>query len=352
MGTINVESNDLKRYLRELFAHAGMSSEDAGYTAECLVATNLNGVDSHGVLRTASYLKRVESGAINAAPVMKVIIGEGKAVAVLDGDNGMGYIVGKRAMEEAIDRARRYGIGFVEAVNSNHFGAASLYATIAADAGMLGIATTNVIPNIGMKGNKVPSTGNNPIALAAPIPGKPHFSLDISMSAVAGGKLLLAIKNGEKIPFDWAVTKEGKETDDPMAGFEGFLLPLGLHKGFGISLFIDIATGLLAGGPFLHNLRSMYKHPDQPSLTTHAMIAIDPEAFIGREEFEKRMKEWYRQIKATPMVNPEDVQIIPGEIEVRTKAARLRGGFPLSRELADELETLGLQRGIPGFSKI
>ena len=334
-------------FLTTLFEKAGMKKEDASFSADCMIKTNLWGVDSHGVLRPPIYLKRVMAKVINPAPTIQPIKERQGPMALLDGDAGMGYVVGKAGMELAIEKAKTYGIGLVLANNSNHYGAAALYARMAVEAGMIGISTTNVIPNIGMKGNAKPSTGNNPIAMAAPLKEEFPFVLDISLSEVAGGKLLLAAKKGEKIPTNWAVTKEGKETDDPKEGFAGFLLPVGMHKGFGLSLFVDIITGVLSGGPYLHNLKSMYKHADEPSLTSHVFIAINPSVFINPEDYEARITDWANMVHGTPMVDPQAKQVIPGELEYRKELERKEQGIPFPVDLVSDIaaycEKLGVE---------
>lgn len=334
-------------FLTEAYTAAGLKPDDAAFCAQCVVQTNLWGVDSHGVLRTSVYINRLRSRAINPDPDIRVVKGEDKALELIHGDDGIGYILGRTGMERAIDKARRFGVGVTVVDRSNHFGAAALYARMAAKAGMIGFATTNVKPNIGMKGNRKPSTGNNPIAMAAPLGGEYPFSLDISLSAVAGGKLLLASKKGEKIPKDWAVTKEGKETDDPDEGFAGFLLPMGLHKGFGLSLFVDIITGVLSGGAFLQDLKSMYAHAGEPSLTSHLFCAMDPSVFMERELFIERMRDWAGMIKSTPMVEEGSTQLIPGELEFLTEKKRMAEGLPFPPDLVDELDALADEMNIP-----
>ncbi len=344
---VKVSAEALKAFVTDLFSKGGMNAKDAAFSADCLVKTNLWGVDSHGILRVPVYLKRVMKGAVNPNPEIRTITQKPGPIALLDGDGGMGFVLGKLGMENAVDQAQKYGIGMTLVRNSNHFGAAALYARIAAEKGLVGICSTNVIPNIGMKGNSKPSTGNNPIAMAAPMTEEFPFVLDISLSAVAGGKLLLAAKKGEKIPTDWAVTKEGEETDDPQKGFEGFLLPVGMHKGFGMSLFVDLITGVLSGGPFLHNLKSMYKHPDEPSQTTHLFIAIDPSFFLAEEEYKQRVNEWAGMIHGTPMTDPESRQVIPGEIEYNKEKTRRSEGIPLPVKLVEELKELAQELGVP-----
>ena len=335
---ISVE--EAEKFLTEMYSAAGLSGEDASFCARCAVQTNLWGVDSHGILRTPIYVERIRNGAIKSRPDIRSLKGEGKALELMDGDAGHGFVVGRAGIERAIEKAKQYGVSAVVVKNSNHFGAASLYARMAADQGLVSLVTTNVGPNIGMKGNKKPSTGNNPIAMAAPLSGDYPFSLDISLSAVAGGKLLLASKKGEKIPTNWAVTKDGLETDDPDEGFKGFLLPVGMHKGFGLSMFVDIVTGVLSGGAFHNEIKSMYKAKEDPSLTCHLFSVFDPKVFMEEREFIERMDTLRQKIKETPMVDPEDEQLIPGELEWKTEQQRRAEGLPVPGELIQDLNKL------------
>lgn len=344
MKEIKVSYKQLETFLCELFLKSSMNENDASYAAKCLVKTNLWGIDSHGVLRMPIYLKRLLAKVVNPNPNIKMIKDDGSVMALYDADSALGYISGRFGMNLAIEKAKKYGISFILIKNSNHYGAASLYTTEAAKEGLIGISTTNVIPNIGMKGNKKPSVGNNPIAMAAPIGGDFPFSLDISLSSVSGGKLLLAAKKGEKIPKDWAVTKEGFETDNPQLGFDGFLLPMGLHKGFGLALFVDLITGVLSGSAFLKEIKSMYKFQDDPSLTTHMFSVIDPTYFIGKEVYQKNIEEWKMSVYSTEMVDASQRQIIPGEIEYNTEKARKKDGIPIPNDLKDEL--LGVAKNL------
>ncbi len=336
----------LKAWLEKLHMAAGLSREDAAICADCTVRTNLWGVDSHGVLRSPVYIERILKKAVNPKPDIRFIAAAEGPLSLMDGDAGSGYVVGTVAMRAAIAKAGIFGLGAVLVRNSNHFGAASLYARMASDVGMLGIATTNVKPNIGMPGARKSLTGNNPLALAAPLSGPFPFSLDISMSSVAGGKILLAQKKGEKIPTTWALDPDGNETDDPFKAFAGILLPTGMHKGLGLSLFIDIITGVMSGGPFLQNLKSMYQQGDEPSETSHLFCAINPALFQSKEAFEARMDEWVRMIGSTPMVDPAAHQIIPGEIEYITETRRRAEGIPVPPELVKDLAALAAKLGL------
>jgi LDH2 family malate/lactate/ureidoglycolate dehydrogenase len=278
------------------------------------------------------------------------VLKESGAMSLLHGDDGMGYVVGKAAMEMALKKAEEHSICSVGVIRSNHFGAAALYARMAAEQGYIGIVTTNVIPNVGVVGSKKPAIGNNPIAFSAPTYDEFPFVLDISLSAVSGGKLLLASKRGEKIPTNWAVDPEGNPTDDPDRGFKGTLLPTGGHKGFGLALFVDIICGVINGGVFLQDMKSMYKHKDEPSLTCHQMIVMDPQAFISRDEMKQRMASFVDTLKETPMQEGYEM-LIPGELEHRSEQQRRREGIPVSGELYEELmksaRSLGVEQDLP-----
>lgn len=327
---------ETESYVCGLLAHLGVPEADAAICARDLVQTNLWGIDSHGLLRLPVYAKRLANGAIKMRPQIRRLGGRG-GFEVWDGDGGFGFVVGHQATERAIDLARTHGVSLVTVRNSNHFGAAGLYIKQATDAGMIAIATTNVIPNLVVPGGAKPVTGNNPLAFGAPTGLAFPMILDISMSAVAGGKLLLAQEKGEKIPFGWATDREGRPTDDPFEGFKGFLLPLGGHKGFGLSLMVDILSGVLAGGAYQFGLKSMYSAPDEPSGTSHTFIVVDPDAFLGREEFELRMQDMYATLKASPMWDKRSRMLLPGELEHETMVARQKDGLPVPASLIQEI---------------
>ncbi|WDR03880.1 Ldh family oxidoreductase [Devosia algicola] len=342
---ITVAASDLQLFLYQMFAGLGMTTANAQLCSQSMVTTNLWGIDSHGLLRMPIYAKRLMGHVIKANPEVSTIAARG-GFEVMDGNEGMGFLVGHAAMERAIALAKEYGIGAVSVTNSNHFGAAALYARQATDQGMLALSMTNVTPNLVVPGGSKPITGNNPIAFGAPTRLGFPFLLDISMSSVAGGKLLLAEEKGEKIPMTWATDRSGKPTDDPRIGFEGFLLPLGGHKGFGLSLMVDILCGVISGGAFQFDIKSMYGAPDKTSDTGHMVIAIDPTVLMGASEFLDRMDSFYQTVKNSPMWDDRQRMYIPGEIEHQTMARRQEEGLPMPRSLVDEL--VGIARTIEG----
>jgi LDH2 family malate/lactate/ureidoglycolate dehydrogenase len=338
-----VRPAELEQFVFELLRTAGMESDGAAFTARSLVLTNLWGIDSHGVLRVPAYVRALRAGAINGRARPRALRGTG-AFAILDGDDGSGFVVGRAAMLHAIELAGQHGVGVVGAVNSNHFGAAGVYARLAADAGRIGIAMTNVRPNVVAPGGSRPVTGNNPLAIAVPTDAEFPFVLDMSCSTVAGGKLILASKKGERIPLDWATDREGRPTDDPDEGFAGFLLPMGGFKGLGLAYAIDILCGVVAGGPFGTDLKDMYSHPDESSKIGHLMVAIDTNSILSPDEMRARMATFTRMIKSSPMRNPAEEMILPGELEHRS-ALRRADGIPLPTSLYVDLLALAKELG-------
>ncbi len=196
-------------------------------------------------------------------------------------------------------------------------------------------------PNMVAPGGSKPITGNNPIAVAIPTFGEFPFVFDISLSAVSGGKILVAAKNGEQIPLGWATDREGRPTTDPNVGFKGFLLPMGGHKGFGLSLLVDILCGVITGGSFQNELKSMYVYPEDPSNTAHLMLVINPLCLMSKDQLKTRMAEFFETVKQSPMWDEDSEMLLPGEIEYRKEKERLIDGIPIPAPLYDELVQLG-----------
>jgi len=342
---ILVRPEIMEGFVTEVFSTAGMAKAEAAFCAQALVQTNLWGIDSHGVLRVPIYTRRLLSGAMNPRPQIKTLRGA-LGLEVLDGDDGPGFLAGRAAMERAIELAEQFNVGVVGAIRSNHFGAAAIYSRLAVERGLVGIAMTNVVPNMVAPGGSKPVVGNNPLTLAFPTFGEFPFVLDFSLSSVSGGKILLASKKGEKIPMDWATDIDGQPTDDPESAFAGFLLPVGGYKGLGLAYAVELLCGVMTGGVFLDQMKGMYKHPDEPSLTSHLMIAINPLALLSESELQSRMAAFHRSIKESPTWDKTKEMLIPGEIEHRTELERRDKGIPLPTNLYEELQALGVELGI------
>ena len=342
---LRINCDALKYFLTNTFRKLGMTVGNAEICADDIVLTNLWGIDSHGVLRLPIYAQRLRTGVITCNPDIRVLADAG-AMRILDGDAGMGFLVGHQAMSHAIEIADRSGIGAVSVRNSNHFGAASLYTSQAVRAGFMAIAMTNVRPNLVATGGSRPITGNNPIAFGAPTRLGFPFLLDISMSTVAGGKLHLAQEKGESIPQGWATDSKGRPTEDPKAALAGFLLPLGGHKGFGLSLVVDLLCGVINGGAFQNQILSMYEMPNDSSGTGHFMIALNPRLLLDESTYLNRMDQFYCTIKSSELSNSDAKIYLPGEIEHQTLEQRRAEGIPLPLSLLEKINGLAAELNV------
>jgi len=325
----------VRHFVSALFQACRIPAGDADRVAECLVAADLRGISSHGVGRVPIYLDRLRKGLVNPAPAMKV----DRALTVaarVDGDNGLGFLVGTRAMDEAVAIARAHGLGFVLAHHSNHFGMAASYLMQAVEAGLAAFVFTNASPAMPIWGGRTPFLGTSPFAFGAPAgPDRPAVVLDMAMSVVARGKVRRAMQRGEPIPLGWALDAEGRPTTDAKAGYEGVVLPLGGVKGSGLSLMMEILAGVMSGAAFGGEVRNQYLDLDAPQNVGHCFIAIRPDLFMPMAEYETRMAALSHRAKAGERAEGVDEILLPGEPEHRAALGREAGGIPLdAQELA------------------
>ena len=334
----------LAEYCARLMQTQGVPADEAKIIGEHLVEAECCGLSSHGVSRTAIYLKRLETGVVNAKYSHR-IVQEYPASIQWDACNSMGMVTGVRAMERCIENAREAGCCVIAAEHSNHFGMAGHYAKMAAEAGMIGFCISNAPPNIAPTGSYQPYMGTNPLAIAAPRRGEPML-LDIALSVVAMGKVILAAKLGKSIPEGWAITADGRPTTDPAEGQKGTVLPMGGQKGYGLALFIDILSDILSGaqfGPYLNNMWNDFVNPQDVG---HFFAAIDISKFVGMDTFLDRIEKMAADIKALPKNPGIDEIFLPGEIEERRKRQAEENGLVLSDVVYQELLDLGKRYGV------
>lgn len=331
----------LMAWAEALLRHAGADPPSAQAVAWALVEADLRGVSSHGLLRLPIYLRRLEAGLVNPSPRLPAEL-KG-AVALLDGEYGFGPRVALRAVELAGELAQAHGLGAVGVRRSTHFGMAGLYAEKLAQRGFLALVTTNAEPDVVPYGGREKALGTNPIAFAAPAPQGVVVG-DLATSQAAMGKVFLARKRGERIPPDWGVDREGRPTEDPHAVHA--LLPLGGPKGYALALLVEVLSGVLAGAGVTHGIGRMYDEWDRPQDVGHFFLALDPEAFLGREAFLERMGRLWAELKATPPAPGFPEVLLPGELEARRRAQALREGLELPEEVVAELKALGARYGV------
>ena len=339
---------DLTRLTAAVFAAYGMALEDADVAAEVLVDADLSGIESHGIAHLpwhSGYAPGFQRGLVNPRPQIKVLR-DSPVAASWDADGGLGVSVARQAMEVTIEKARATGIGMVAVRNGRHFGAAGYYARMAAEQEMIGMAMCNVLPLAVASGSLDRAYGTNPIAFAAPVQDDHPFLLDIATTAVAGGKLEIALRQGKPIPPGWAVTAEGADTDDPaILRKGGALQPLGSyvetssHKGYGLGVMVDVLSGVLPGMG-----SAIFQGANQQGWWFSAW-RID--AFRDVSEFKadmKRMVDHLRSLRPRPGVA---AVLVPGDPEAQARQERLRFGIPLDAEtigqLTDLASTLGLE---------
>lgn len=327
-----------------MFGRAGVPGEHAAAIAASLVQADLRGVDSHGVVRTGIYLKRLENGMVDphAEPA---VTPAGRAAALVDGRNNYGAVVGNRALQTALKLARENGAGVVGVKSSNHFGTCAYYALQAVREGFILLVMSNASQTMPPTGGVRPFIGTNPLAVGAPTGGVP-FILDMATSVVARGKIIVAAQKGQSIPLGWAIDKEGNPTTDAQAALDGSVLPVGGPKGYGISMLIDILSGVLTGAGFGKYVNNMYENWEQPQNVGHLFIAIDIGRFIPLPRFCERMDLYIREIKAEPTAPGVEEILIPGELEHRLTEERLRNGIELPAKVARELRDIGEKYGV------
>lgn len=346
--TWRMSAQDLKEWSQDILGQVGLHDDDASRVADHLITADLRGVHSHGVVRMPWYVSGLESGAINPCPKVRRVPG-GRSVGVLDGDNGMGQVVAGSAMEWALEMACAEGVGVVAVRGSNHFGTCAYYAEMATQQNLIGIAITNGWPLMAPWGGRKPMLGNHPLAIGIPTKEEPPILFDMATSVAAQGKIALAAAKGERLPMGWALDKAGRATDDAQEALEGLLMPVGGHKGYGLSLMIGLLAGTLSGAAMSWEMR------DMASLTSglgtdvgHLMAAISVNRFILLDEFQRRVDESVRSLRACPKADGVDRVYVPGEIEYETMQLYLKEGIPLHSVVAKDLVGLAARFGV-GF---
>jgi LDH2 family malate/lactate/ureidoglycolate dehydrogenase len=280
------------------------------------------------------------------SPVTAVeIIRDKGCLAVLDGKDGMGQVVAERATRMAIAKAKDFGIGTVAVRNSNHIGTLMYYTRMATQEGCIAFMTSNggkaMAPWGGAK-NKI--IGTNPWSIAAPGGAFPPLMLDMANTGVARGKIYLARQRHEKIPFGWALDRDGAPTDDPEAAIAGIILPMAQHKGYAIATLMDVLAGVLSGSAFLSAVNGPY-HYDQRSGCGHLITVYHIEDFIDPDDFAHRMEAFIKEIKSQPLAQGFPEIHLPGELEARASARQTKEGIPLPSDTWNELLGLAQETG-------
>ncbi|NPV09497.1 MAG: Ldh family oxidoreductase [Anaerolineae bacterium] len=352
--TTRVDAQKLERLVSDLLVAVDVPREDADIVAWVLVKTDLRGVESHGTARLSYYyLDNTRVGLINRRPKVTVVA-EGPSTLVIDADNGLGHPVAYRTMERCIDKARETGLCCATVRHSNHFGAAGIYAMMALEHDMIGLALTNsqplAIPTYGRK--RV--LGTNPISLAAPAGEELAFVLDMATSVVPIGRIEVFRRAGAQVPLGWGADSEGHATTDPVRIMEGGgLFPLGGtaetggYKGYGLAAMVDVLCGVLAGAAFLTGVQPPLLDRPGPANVGHFFLALNVAAFRPIEEFKASMDGFIRELKQSPKAAGEDRIYVAGEKEFLQEEERRRLGIPLNPKVEEDFRRLCRELDVP-----
>ncbi len=334
-----VDESRLGELAARALAGLGVAPADAADAARILVLGDLFGHHTHGVSRIESYGERIRVGGIDprAQPVIEETA---PAVSKVDGRNALGPVVGMRSLEAAMKAARKHGVGVALARNSNHFGAVGPYCWLAAEDGFASVVASNASVTIAPTGGSAARLGNSPIGFGVPgEPGAP-FILDMAMSVVARAKIRAALKRGDPIPDTWATDRAGRPTSDPAAAMDGFLLPIGGYKGYGLALAVDLLAGLLPDAAYLTHVNSWSEAPREPGNLGHFFLVIDTKVLGPREWLVDRMRDFAAILHDTPPSDAAQPVLLPGELERGNLARQRREGIEVDETVLAALEKL------------
>lgn len=342
----------LYNFTKNIFMHCGMLEQDAIKATNVLITADLRGIDSHGVARLSGYIRLWEKQRANFTPQWKVIH-ETPSTATIDADQGLGLTVAQEAMDIAIEKAKNVGTGWVAIQNSNHFGIAAYHAMKALPHDMIGISMTNASPLVAPTRSIERMLGTNPICVTFPAKNFQPIVVDMATSAAANGKLEIAQRIGKSIQTGWVQTKSGEDSNDPnelKSG--GSLLPLGGHKGYGLSAVVDILSAVLSGAnygpwvpPFVAFLDPLSNLPGNG--IGHFVGAMRVDAFRKKEDYYTHIDQWIARFKQAIPVNPSEPVLIPGEPEYFEYQQRIVNGIPLTEAVYFDLKKLSEHFGIP-----
>jgi LDH2 family malate/lactate/ureidoglycolate dehydrogenase len=357
MNFITFSEEKLRTFTYDVFKKMGCSDEHATLATDVLVRSDLRGIDSHGVARLSGYYRLWERNRINATPNIRVVH-ETPTTATVDGDAGLGLVVAPFAMKIAMEKAEKFGSGWVSVKNSNHFGIAGYHALMAVEKEMIGISMTNASPLVAPTYANERLLGTNPMCYAFPAGKYPPVVVDMATAAAANGKLEIAQRANSAIPGGWVQDKDGNQSVNPnelKAG--GSLLPLGSdkdhgsHKGYGLGATVDILSAVLSGanyGPWVPPFVAFLEPDPNPvgKGIGHFLGAMRVDGFRPAQEFKDHLDNWIERFKGAKTVDQNKKVIIPGEPEHQSEHERKTAGIPLIDVVVKDLNELAEKIGV------
>lgn len=347
MRELMIAEADLKHFCSDILIKLDLPVDGAGIVSDCLVEADLRGVHSHGVIRFPVYVRRLQSGAFNPRPNIRVVH-ETRTTATVNGDNGMGQLVSLRAMELAIKKAKHGDCIWVSVYNSNHNGTEAYFAQMAIEHNMIGFCfSVGGINHMAPWGGAEAMLGNNPFAIAIPAGDELPVVLDMACSVAARGRVNVAAARGESIPEGWCTDSQGLPTTDPHEALRGFVLPIAGPKGYALTTVVGMLSTMLSGGAFGTDVTHLYDDFERPQNIGHLLGVLPVGSFVDCAEFKQRMDRGIREIKGVKKAPGVTEIFLPGEREYRMLLERRKSGIPLAVGTAGELQELGKEFGVP-----
>lgn len=341
-----VSVDRLSEIIAAILVANGVSEVGARVTMESLIAAEVEGVSSHGVMLLPLYVERLQAGGVSAVAVPRIIEDQGGLV-VMSAAHGLGQISSQAAVELAIARARQHGLAMVAVRNGFHFGTAAFWAKKFAAQGMIGLAFSNTRPLMPAPGGAQRVVGNNPMAIAFPSSGGLPLVVDMAMSATAMGKIRIADAKGEPIPEGWATDAAGNPTTSAADAIKGMLLPAAGPKGFGLAVAIDLLCGAVSGGAFGSAVKPLYGNAAEHYDCSHAFIAIDAQRVGAGAGIGRSVDDFAREIRGSSRSTDTQQIFAPGDLE-RARRAQREERFPLPPSLIDAINQLAQRFGVAG----
>jgi L-2-hydroxycarboxylate dehydrogenase (NAD+) len=343
------QPKELEEFVSRALIAVGLPAPDAEQVARLMILADLRGSDGHGIFRLPQYVRRIRAGGMNVRPNIQVAQ-QTEAMALVDGDNGMGHLVMRFAARVAIEKTEQLGIGWVGVRQSNHAGPAALYAMMPLARDMIGIYLA-----VGSANHMPPWGGvelllsTNPIAFAIPAFEEPPIVLDIATSVAAYGKVKTKAQRGEPMPEGWMIDAFGRPLTDPRRAEEGFLLPIGGYKGYGLALVFGLLAGTLNGAAFGRDVIDFNKDDKTPTNTGQVIVALDISRFSPVEAFKRNVDEVIRQMRNSKKMHGVERIRLPGEQSHATWLERSATGVPMNDNLFRDLQRLAGDLGIEGL---
>jgi LDH2 family malate/lactate/ureidoglycolate dehydrogenase len=339
----------VRRYVGQAGERGGVPSGQLDMFVASFVEADLRGVETHGIARIPAYVRAFLLGIVNPSPSVAVLHDAGAALYV-DGDNGLGMVVGQIAMDRAVERARKFGVGVVSVRNSNHSGMLAIHVLRAVQEGALGFFASGGVAIMAPTGGADPMLGNGPFAWGIPRSGQFPIVVDMASSTAARGKIRALAREGQQIPEGWAVDADGRPTRDAKAAMEGVVLPMAGHKGYGIAVAVEVLSSVLSGSNLAFDAPREFLREGSTVLDAwgigHFAMALDLDAFAGSSIFMSTLERFVSSVTGSRRAPDVSRILLPGQLEWERRTERIEEGIPISSLVLSSLDAFADEIGI------